>query len=194
VSVVNGAGYKNPVRTDSVDVEARVNLNVDAVTFAVGGYLGHLGAKNNQTTFNEAERLNALVAYNANGLRAGFEYFWANDYFHVTTAGSSEASGWSAFASYQFDPQWGIFGKYENVKPFDEFSTAVAREDFENDYYNIGISYSPAKIVDFALVYKHDAGDNGFFSDGNGTIGGTAFAPGNDGDYDEIGLFGQLRW
>ena len=32
------------------------------------------------------------------------------------------------------------------------------------------------------------------FSDSNGTIGGTAFAAGNGGNYNEIGLFGQLRW
>jgi hypothetical protein len=192
VSVVNGAGYRNPTRTDAFDVEGRVNLNIDAFTLAVGGYWGTLG--NNSPTANDATRLNALIAYKQDGLRAGFEYFVANDYSFVTTAGSSKGEGYSAFASYEFDPKWSIFGKYESVKPYDEFTTAIARENFENTYYNLGIQYSPVKIVDFALVYKHDAGDNGFFSDGLGTIGGTAFAPGNDGDRDEIGLYGQLRW
>lgn len=194
VSVVDGAGYKNPVRTDGVDVEGRVNLNVDAFTLAVGGYYGHLGAKNNQPTFNEANRVNVLAAYNKDGIRIGAEYFMASDFSFVTTAGSSRATGYSGWASYQFDPQWSIFGKYEKVLPFDEFSTATAREEFENMYYNLGISWSPAKIVDFALVYKHDEGNNGFFTDGNGTIGGTAYAASNDGTYDEIGIFGQFRW
>ncbi len=71
---------------------------------------------------------------------------------------------------------------------------ATTLKPFHNDYYNIGISYSPAKIVDFALVYKHDAGSNGDFGDQNGTIGGSAFAAGNNGAYNEIGLWGQLRW
>jgi len=192
VSVVNGKGYRNPGRSDSMDVEGRVNLNIDAFTLAVGGYYGKLG--NNSPTFNDATRLNALIAYKADGLRAGFEYFVANDWALVAAPGSSKAEGYSGFASYEFDPQWSVFGKYESVKPYDEYTPAVAREAFENTYYNVGIQYSPVKIVDFALVYKHDAGDNGFFSDGLGTIGGTAFAPGNDGDRDEIGLYGQLRW
>jgi outer membrane murein-binding lipoprotein Lpp len=194
ISVVNGNGYRNPTRADGMDVEGRINLNISDFTVAVGGYYGQLGAVHGTTTFNDATRLNALIAYKKDGLRAGFEYFVANDYAFVTAPGSSKGEGYSAFASYEFDPLWSVFGKYENVTPYDEYSTSIARENFENTYYNVGIQYSPTKIVDFALVYKHDAGDNGFFSDGLGTIGGTAFAPGNDGDYDEIGLYGQLRW
>jgi hypothetical protein len=64
----------------------------------------------------------------------------------------------------------------------------------KDNYFNVGISYSPAKIVDFALVYKRDKADNGFLSTSNGTIGGLAQALGSNGTYDEIGLFGQVRW
>jgi hypothetical protein len=194
VSVVNGAGYKTLRRTDSMDVEGRVNLNISDFTLGVGGYWGDLGAPHSSVVFNDASRFNAIAAYHGNGIRLGVEYFMVNDWTHVTTAGTDKGSGWSVFGSYQFNDQWSVFGKYERATPYDQYSTQVAREDFENTYYNFGISYEPVKIVDFALVYKHDAGDNGSFADGNGTIGGTAFAPGNNGDYDEIGLFGQLRW
>ncbi|MBI1211232.1 MAG: hypothetical protein GC190_07205 [Alphaproteobacteria bacterium] len=195
ISVVNGAGYKKPnLRTEQPDVEGRVSLNLGDFTVGVGGYYGQLGALHSDTVYNDATRFNAIAAYTGNGIRLGVEYFMVNDWSHVTSAGSDKGNGYSIFGSYQFDPMWSVFGKYEHVTPYDEFSTATAREDFKNTYYNVGIQYSPVKIVDFALVYKHDAGDNGFFGDGNGTIGGTAFAAGNDGDYDEIGLFGQLRW
>ena len=45
------------------------------------------------------------------------------------------------------------------------------------------------QIVDLALVYKRDEVTNGSLSTSNGVIGGV-----NKGTYDEIGLFGQLRW
>ncbi|HEY8003970.1 MAG TPA: hypothetical protein VIE16_07070, partial [Phenylobacterium sp.] len=43
VSVINGAGYKNPVRTKSMDVEGRVSTAFDGVTLGLGGYSGKLG-------------------------------------------------------------------------------------------------------------------------------------------------------
>ena len=60
----------------------------------------------------------------------------------------------------------------------------------DNCYY-IGVSYSPAKVVDFALVYKHDRVDNGAIATANGTFGA---AGAHNGMYDEVGVFSQLRW
>ena len=221
VSVVDGNGYKKPAtgtanRTDTMDVEGRVNLNVSDFTVAVGGYFGQLGTANNTHVFNDAERFDALAAYHHDGIRVGVEYFSTNDWFDVNTvpvAGSppdptSKANGISAFASYQFSPEWGVFGRYDYVKPYDTYqntTTAAGEakvESYKNNYYNVGISYSPTKIVDFALVYKHETGDDGCFSDGNGLIGspsctlstGAGFGSGQSGKYDEIGLYGQFRW
>src|SRR5690349_15622074 len=43
-SVINGAGYKNPTRSDSVDFEGRLAFQpVKGFTIAVGGYSGKLG-------------------------------------------------------------------------------------------------------------------------------------------------------
>ena len=47
----------------------------------------------------------------------------------------------------------------------------------------------PINIVDLGLVYKHDNAKNGVLATGNGNIGGLT-----KGDYDEIGIFGQLRY
>jgi hypothetical protein len=53
------------------------------------------------------------------------------------------------------------------------------------------------KIVDLALVYKHERVQNGTLGTQNGTIGGanpTGSLTGGRGTYDEFGLFGQLRF
>jgi hypothetical protein len=196
VSAVSGAGYKTAfstvLRPKHPDVEGRVGLDYMGFTLAVGGYWGDLGAMNSATIYNDATRFNAIAAYKIDGFKVGIEYFTASNFSssYVTSPTTSHATGYSPFASYQFTPEWSVFGRYDYVKPFSE----TGKSGFHNDYFNIGINYEPTKIVDFALVYKNDAGYNGSFGDQNGTIGGTAFAPGNDGHYNEIGLFGQLRW
>lgn len=194
VSAISGVGYKKAFSTafrpKHPDVEGRVGLDYMGFTLAVGGYWGDLGAQKSDTIYHDAERFNALAAYKIDGLKVGVEYFTATNWNQVKSPVASHATGVSPFASYQFTPEWSVFGRYDFVKPYSE----AGKSDFHNDYYNIGINYEPTKIVDFALVYKHDAGYAGSFADSNGTIGGTAFAAGNGGNYNEIGLFGQLRW
>ncbi|MBW8785312.1 MAG: hypothetical protein JF593_14555, partial [Novosphingobium sp.] len=58
-----------------------------------------------------------------------------------------------------------------------------------DNYFNLGIQWEPVKIVDLALVYKRDAVDRGTLATSNGTIGGSV-----NGTYDEVGLFGQVRF
>lgn len=195
VSLVNGAGYKTPGmpgsgaqgRTKTMDLEGRVNLNVDKFVFALGGYDGKLG-KNPTVAppgvppvLHTAERFNALAAYVDPKFRVGVEYFTAKDW-GVTTV--DKADGYSGWASFNFAPNMSIFGRYDYEKP--NKTTAPTKKD---GYWNLGLSYSPAKIVDLSLVYKRDKVDNGSLSTGNGTIGGAV-----GGTYDEIGLFGQFRW
>lgn len=194
-SMINGSGYKKAAtyRTKSPDFEGRVSLNYQGFQAALGGYVGHEGLQYGTVSNHTFTRFDALAAYTANGIRAGVEYFSANDKGAESqpAAFSTHGYGYSPFASYDFTPQWSVFGRYDYVKPF---SQDAAHKAFHNNYYNVGITYSPAKIVDISLVYKHDAGSNGYFKDSNGTIGGTAFAPGNNGTFNEIGIFGLFRW
>ena len=202
ISAVNGAGYKasptNPAnRSQGIDVEGRVNLNYDGFILALGGYHGQLGKNVKKanptladTTTNTANRLDVLGAYQADAIRFGVEYFYTDDWNSVTSTTSSDnARGVSVFGSYQFDPQWGVFGRYDWVNPTVKNLAGVQTSDVKDKYFNVGISYSPAKIVDFALVYKHEQTDGGTIGTSNGTIGGAV-----DGNYNEIGLFGQFRW
>ncbi len=185
VSVINGAGYKNPTRSKDMDVEARVSTSFDGITLGAGAYSGKLGkAVQNVATYHTANRVNLIAAYAQPKFRLGVEVFAAENWANVTTVASDKSAGASVFGNYNFTPQISAFGRYDSVKPS---KTINPRE--KEGYFNLGLNYEPAKTVDFALVYKRDAVDNGSLATSNGVIGGT-----HKGTYDELGLFGQLRW
>lgn len=187
VSIVDGAGYKAPLRSKGMDIEGRLSVTpIDHLTLAVGGYSGKLG-KDTQgavNVYHTANRFNALAAYTTARYRVGVEYFSAEDWNNVTTTGSDKSKGYSLFGSFGFTDKISAFGRYDWVKPNEDTA-----DDKKDNYYNIGLTYSPAKIVDFSLVYKHDSVENGTLSTSNGVIGGS-----DKGTYDEIGLFGQFRF
>ena len=185
VSVVNGAGYKNPTRSKGMDVEGRVSASMNGFTAGVGGYSGKLGKDvQGVATFHTANRFDAIASYANPKFRLGVEYFAAENWNNVTAVLGDKSDGVSIFGNFNFTPQVSVFGRYDRVKPS---KTLNPRE--KEGYFNIGVNYQPAKIVDFALVYKRDQVDNGLLSTSNGVIGGT-----RKGAYDEVGLFGQFRW
>jgi len=222
LSAVNGFGYKaDPIgggvnRSKGVDFEGRVNLNWDGFVAAIGGYDGKLGkdvqntltncsataTPDEKSTCHTAERFDALLAYTNDWLRVGAEYFSAQDYKSVTSVTGAKGDGYSAFASWKFDPLWSVFGRYDWVKPTNAVIYTGAGSA-RNQYYNFGVSYSPITALDFALVYKHDSMQNGAFSDSefatftcyNGLpIAANAKGTCNQGTYNEIGLFAQVNF
>lgn len=185
ISAVNGAGYKTVTATKSIDLEGRLSLNYHGVNVAVGGYTGKLGKDvAGATVFHTANRFNALVAYkgkiNDVAFTLGGEYFYAKNWKTVTSALEDSSDGYSLFASVSPVKKWSVFGRYDWVKPSKDLAPTM-----KDHYYNVGIQYSPAKIVDFALVYKRDKGDNGV------AIGNLAAGQATR---DEIGLYGQFRF
>lgn len=194
LAAVNGNGYKKPGfiagvnRSNDMDFEGRVSANVGDFVAAVGGYEGKLGkAVQGTPTFNTAQRFDALLAYQGKRFRIGGEYMYAKDWNDVTQANPllvNTSEGWSGWGSFKVTDKLGVFGRYDRIKPKRDTATTLT-----GDYFNVGISYEPVKIVDFALVYKQDKVNNGTITDSNGTIGGIA-----NGTYDEVGLWGQFRW
>jgi hypothetical protein len=194
VAAINGGGYKKPGfiagvnRSNDMDFEGRVSASMDGFTAAVGGYSGKLNkAVEGVPTYHTAQRFDALLAYVGPKFRLGGEYFKASDWNDVTLAppGTPNSSeGFSIFGNFNFTPQIAVFGRYDWVKP--KTDTAPS---FHDNYFNVGVSYEPVKIVDFALIYKRDKVDNGLLSTQNGTIGGL-----NNGTYDEFGLFTQFKF
>ena len=156
----------------------------------VGGYPGKLAGEKGEVTDtpNPAERLNAVVVYKNKLFTAGAEYFYAKNWNNVLgTTADQKSDGFSLFGSVNFMPKWSAFGRYDWVKP-----NKLTSPDIKDDYFNVGLQYSPAKIVDLALVYKRDVANDGAVSTGNGTIG--VAGAGSRGTYDEVGLFGQFRF
>lgn len=188
-SVINGAGYKNPSRSDSMDFEGRVSfMPLDGLTLAVGGYNGKLGkdVAGAAPTLHTASRVDALVAYVSGPLRVGAEYFDAKDWNQVTTAATDKADGYSVFASYNFTPMWGAFARGDWAK-----TSKTLAPSLKDKYYNVGLAAHPRKNVDLAFVYKHDETDGrGVVATSNGSIGAAA----GTGKYDEFGVWAQVAF
>lgn len=194
LAAVNGAGYKKPGfglgtnRSSGMDFEGRADVKWNDFVLGIGGYDGKLGKElTPNTTHHDASRFDAILGYVGNGFHVGVEYYSQNNWDTVTSVNSDSGDGWSGFAAYQFSPEWAVFGRYDDTKP--EKKTLPG---YHNTYYNFGIEYTPVKIVNLSLVYKHEDGKHGIYGTSNGSIGGVGLDP--KGNYDEIGLFGQLRW
>ena len=195
VAAVDGAGYKNAIRSKNMDLEGRVSVNVGDFVAAVGGYTGKEASDVNQgaivgpTAFHTATRLDALAAYTTKQFRVGVEYFSADNWKRVTKTTADKSDGYSVFGSFNFTPEISIFGRSDWINP----NKTLASSEKVN-YYNVGLNYEPSKIVDLALVYKHDA------LSGYPTAGGQAYSDANasftggGGHYDEVGLFTQFRF
>jgi hypothetical protein len=214
LSAVNGAGYKNPTRSKDLDLEGRVSLQpLSGVTLAIGGYTGKLGQdKDDQfltvagasvpQTYRTATRLDALAAYTAYGLRVGIEYFSASNWTNGLTGGSDvpelassgkanpsdKADGTSVFASYDFTPMWGVFGRWDQAKLSQDLAPGL-----KDQYFDVGLEAHPIKNVDVALVYKHEKMDGGPAADSFATTNGSAFSEA-DGTYNEIGIWTQVAF
>ena len=190
VSAVDGGGYRDPKFTNTVDLEGRLSVAYKGFNAAVGAYTGKLGNDTDTTTgsYRTANRFNALLAYKDKlggmPVTIGGEYFTAKNWKVKTTSPRDKAEGYSIFASISPVDKWSIFGRYDWLKPNKD--TAPSRKA---NFFNAGIQYSPAKIVDLALTYKHYKGHNGF-SAGDFTDS-SLYA---DGKQDEFGLYGQFRF
>ncbi|MGB8273976.1 MAG: hypothetical protein WCF16_01760 [Alphaproteobacteria bacterium] len=191
VAAVNGAGYKHPftgAHTNVMDFEGRVDLDWNNFILAVGGYVGKLGKDvDSVATPHTANRFDAIAAYKTEQVALGVEYFIANDWNNVTSVTSDQAEGVSVFGSYKFAPMWAVFTRYDYMEPNQDTNSSL-----NDNYFNVGITYSPAKIVDFSLAYKHEWADHGNLSTANGTIGGLTTM--TDGTYDEAGVWARFRW
>ena len=214
VSAINGNGYKNPTRSKDMDVEGRISYQpIAGLSLAIGGYEGKLGQDkygNNVTiagtsvpvTYRTASRFDALAAYVGNGLRVGVEFFSTNDWTNgitgssdvpeFTSSGKSnpsdKANGESVFASYDFTPMWGVFGRYDNAKLSKNLASGL-----KDKYFDVGLEAHPIKNVDVALVYKHEKMEGGLATSSYSTTNGSAFSEA-DGKYDEVGIWTQVSF
>jgi len=155
VAALNGNGFKNPTRSDTVDWEGRLSAKVNEWNLGIGGYTGKLGqeAVAGTTTPQTASRFDALAAYVSDRARLGVEYFSANDYSTtlVTKTTPDKADGYSIFGSYKIDPTWAVFARDDTAK-----LSKIITPAKKDDYSNFGLDYSALKNVDLALTFKQE--------------------------------------
>jgi hypothetical protein len=218
VSAVEGNGYKNPTRSKTMDVEGRIDYQpIAGLYLGIGGYEGKLGQDKDATTvtidsvstpqtYRTASRVDALVAYVGYGLHAGVEYFSANDWTNgisgandvpeLTSSGAAnptdKADGTSVFASYDFTPMWGVFGRWDQAKLSKDLAPGL-----KDQYFDVGIEAHPfnldKKNIDVALAYKHEKMDGGPTGSSFSTTNGAGFNEA-DGKYDEVGIWTQVSF
>ncbi len=174
-SVINGGGYKNPSRSNSVDFEGRAGVQpVKGLVFAVGGYSGDLGKDTHSTpALHTAHRYDAMAAYNANGLRLGAEWFRAGNWNNVNTPLTDSADGWSLWGSYDFSAA-SLFARYDRVKPSKDLDPSL-----KDIYYNLGVAFPLTKGVRVAVAYKNER----LKDDGS-----------TDTKTREVGAWGEVKW
>ncbi|MBU6268641.1 MAG: hypothetical protein KGN34_13935 [Sphingomonadales bacterium] len=208
VSLVDGAGYRNLKVTKAVDLEARVSAQYNGLWGAIGGYTGKRGAAVNGTpTFRTARRLDIAAGYKDSRFGFGGELFHARDWNNVAVdpalfaRSRDSALGWSLFGNVAIAPRWLAFARHDDVQP-----SRVNLPALRDSAWNLGLQWEPAKIVDLALVWKHEVVTGGALATQNGTIGcattaspafyaaATPAACTGNGTYSELGLFTQVKF
>lgn len=186
VSLVDGAGYKKPLRSKTMDLTGRIAfMPVDGLTLAAGFNTGKRGQETQTVSAQHtASRYQLLAAYVKSHVRVGVQYFQAKNWSQVLSAATDKADGSSLWASYEINPKVAIFGRYDDVTPSKDL-----QPDLKNKYFNLGVSFKPRSGMDLAVVYKEDKVDNGLYKTSNGTIGGI-----NGGKHNEIGLWTQIAF
>jgi hypothetical protein len=156
-AVVNGGGYKNPTRTDSMDFEGRLGFSpIENTVIAIGGYSGDLGQDTENpgggsTGLQTATRGDALIGYANGNTRVGAEYFTANDWKQVTSLAKDKAEGYSIWGSYGFTDVLSLFGRYDRVDPSKDLDPSL-----KDKYYNFGLQWDVRKGIKLAAVYKNE--------------------------------------
>jgi hypothetical protein len=188
VSATDGAGYKNPKLTQTIDLEGRLSTQFNGLNLAIGGFVGRQGADVQGTsTYKNTTRFTSLIAYKGmigkSAFTIGGEYLTAKNFttaLIVSPTAFNHAEGYSLFASVAPAPKWSVFGRYDFTKNSKDLNPAG-----HVNYYNAGLQYSPAKIVDLALVYKH-------YQATAGSVLGDLLA--GSANRDEVGVFTQFRF
>ncbi|MBK7249393.1 MAG: carbohydrate porin [Gammaproteobacteria bacterium] len=192
IAVLNGGGYRNPSRSKSMDVEARISFApARGVLLALGAYSGRRGQDvqgGASPAQHTAQRVTALLAYTGKAFRMGGEYFTADNWNNITTAAKDSADGFSVWGSYSFSRRIAGFARIDRAKPGRDLAPRV-----KDAYLNAGLAYKPRKNIDLALVVKHEEAAGGAVrtSLGTGTLSGGAVA---DGRITEVGVWGQVAF
>jgi len=189
VSAINGNGYKNPTRTQSMDIDSRIDFEpVKGLTLALFYREGKRGLDKVSTNpLHTANRTEIFAAYQKDRFKIGAELFTADNWNTVLTPLTDKSDGHSLWGSFNIKKNVQLFARADEAKPSKDLTPAL-----ENKYYNLGVIFTPVAKVDLAVVYKQDKVEGGSLKTSNGTIGATTGAL--EGKHNEIGLWAQVSF
>ncbi|HSM14132.1 MAG TPA: porin, partial [Thermoanaerobaculia bacterium] len=152
VSAVNGRSYSDPTRSESVDFEGRLAIApIEGLTFGVGGYTGKRGRETKENPAKHtAERLNALVNFQADRFQIGGEWYETRNWTTVTSDDTDKSDGYSIWGDFDITDSIAIFGRYDQGNPSKELAP-----DKELTYYTVGVEKEINKVFTAALAWKH---------------------------------------
>ncbi|MBX3690080.1 carbohydrate porin [Dokdonella sp.] len=183
VAMVNGAGYKDPGRSKSVDFEGRIAyLPSSRIMLALGAYSGRRGKDlESSPAIHTTQRVSAMAAYVSDRTRAGIEYFKSDNWNEVNKPTGDHAKGWSVWASQALGEQFTLTARVDRTTP-----SHVRDPRSAERYAHLGLEYSLRDNLDLALVWKNGATDSSASRDG---IAYTRHRRGN-----EVGIWGQVSF
>lgn len=186
VSAITGNGYKNPSRSQTLDIDGRLDFEpTKALTLAIFYRSGKRGMdKQSISTYHTAQRSEFLAAYVKPKFRIGAEFFKTDNWNQVLSPLTDTGSGYSLWGQVNLSNKAKFFARYDDAKPSKDLQPTL-----KNTYYNLGVDFNPIPKLDIAVVYKQDMVDNGFYKTSNGTIGGA-----NSGKRNEIGVWTQVQF
>ncbi len=184
ITEINGAGYGNIKKTNSIDLNARIGFKpLDGLTLDIqfrDGYKGSkaLDAVNQTNTPGTKHTLYQVMAtYGTHDWRFGGAYIneKADDKAAVIT---TKNTGYNIWAWANFGNDFGAFGRYEslNVK---KDGQAI---DPKTTRYLLGLDWQARKNVNFSLAYDYSKTKN---------VGGNIA---NFAKNTKIGLFSQVKF
>ena len=153
LSVVTGAGYKNPTRGKGMDVEGRVAFQpIPEFAIAVGAASGKRGLeKDTLSAEHTFTRNDLMVAYAGERFRLGGEYFQSRNRNNVMSLAGDKASGWSTWGSVNLgDNGVSAFARYDNTDTSKTLDPTLA-----DKYWNVGVEFPVLKNFKLAGVYKY---------------------------------------
>lgn len=132
-------------------VEARVGwAPVKGVELAAGCYRGtRAQAAGSKPHMHTAQRWNVMASWVGERGHAAEQYFRAGDWTRITRPGSDDQRGGSAWSSYQFTPQYGVFARYDETRMSLDIDP-ITRER----YHQLGVEWKPNRRLRLAAVGK----------------------------------------
>lgn len=157
VSVVTGAGYKQPRLGNGPDVAARIAwLPIENLVLAAGGYEGTRAKDTQSPALHTARRWSVMAAWAGERWRVGAQYFRSADWTQVMKPQSDHGYGWSAWTSVQLTPVVALFARRDWTRPSAELNPHTV-----DRYTNAGIEWHARPWLRLAAVWKHESLVNG---------------------------------